>query len=186
MINLQDQLGITFIVVTHDQEEAMTLATRIAVMNKGKFIQTGTPNQIYEFPANRLVADFFGTINLFEGTVDRIEDDRMMIKSSEIATELKAGPGDSKRGDAVSIAVRPEKISITTEPVETERTTCMKGTIWDIGYYGNYSIYRIKINSGKTIQVSSQNQTRLAERELDWDEEVYVSWDLSSSIVLTE
>ena len=165
----------------------MTLASRIAVMNKGEFIQIGTPNEIYEYPANRFVADFFGTINLFQGKVTVNEDDILLVESEELDTPIKAvATGDLKTGADVWVGVRPEKISITKEKVEGERLTSMKGTVWDIGYYGNLSIYRVKTVSGKLIQVSMQNQTRLAERSIDWDEKVFLSWDLTSSIILNE
>ena len=187
LMNLQDQLGITFVVVTHDQEEAMTLATRIAVMNEGGFIQTGTPHQVYEFPSNRFVADFFGATNLFEGEVSRVAGDCMHIQGDEYNEALKAQLSpEIEKGEKVWIAVRPEKISIAKEPVEGERVTSLKGIVWDIGYYGNLSVYRVKTEAGKVVQVSTQNQRRLAEGTIDWDEEVYISWDASSSIVLTE
>ncbi len=187
LMNLQDQLGITFVVVTHDQEEAMTLATRIAVMNEGGFIQTGTPHQVYEFPSNRFVADFFGATNLFEGEVGRVAGDCMHIQGDEYNEALKAQLSpEIEKGEKVWIAVRPEKISIAKEPVEGERVTSLKGIVWDIGYYGNLSVYRVKTEAGKVVQVSTQNQRRLAEGTIDWDEEVYISWDASSSIVLTE
>jgi len=187
LMNLQDQLGITFIVVTHDQEEAMTLATRIAVMDEGRFIQTGTPHQIYEYPKNRFVADFFGTINLFQGKVTQVNGNIMLIEGAESNTLLKAeSTQETAIGTNVWVAVRPEKISITRNPNEADGQTSLKGVVWDIGYYGNLSIYRVKTEDGTIVQVSSQNFKRLAEREIDWDDEVYVSWDTSSSIVLTE
>lgn len=187
LMNLQDQLGITFIVVTHDQEEAMTLATRIAVMDEGRFIQTGTPHQIYEYPKNRFVADFFGTINLFQGKVTQVNGNIMLIEGTESNTLLKAeSTQETAIGTNVWVAVRPEKISITRNPNEADGQTSLKGVVWDISYYGNLSIYRVKTEDGTIVQVSSQNFKRLAEREIDWDDEVYVSWDTSSSIVLTE
>jgi len=187
LMNLQDQLGITFIVVTHDQEEAMTLATRIAVMDEGRFIQTGTPHQIYEYPKNRFVADFFGTINLFQGKVTQVNGNIMLIEGAESNTLLKAeSTQETAIGTNVWVAVRPEKISITRNPNEADGQTSLKGVVWDISYYGNLSIYRVKTEDGTIVQVSSQNFKRLAEREIDWDDEVYVSWDTSSSIVLTE
>jgi putrescine transport system ATP-binding protein len=187
LMNLQDQLGITFIVVTHDQEEAMTLATRIAVMDEGRVIQTGTPHQIYEYPKNRFVADFFGTINLFQGKVTQVNGNIMLIEGTESNTLLKAeSTQETAIGTNVWVAVRPEKISITRNPNEADGQTSLKGVVWDISYYGNLSIYRVKTEDGTIVQVSSQNFKRLAEREIDWDDEVYVSWDTSSSIVLTE
>ncbi len=187
LMNLQDELGITFIVVTHDQEEAMTLATRIAVMDQGRFIQIGTPHQIYEFPKNRFVADFFGTINLFQGKVTQVNGNILLIEGTDSNTLLKAeSTQETEIGINVWVAVRPEKITITRNPNEAAGQTSLKGVVWDIGYYGNLSIYRVKTEDGTIVQVSSQNVKRLAEREIDWDDEVYVSWDTSSSIVLTE
>jgi putrescine transport system ATP-binding protein len=186
LMNIQDQLGITFVVVTHDQEEAMTLATRIAVMDEGRFIQTGTPNQVYEYPSNRVVADFFGTINMFEGVVSSIEQNRLLIQTADSGV-LKANLIDGlKAGDRVWVAVRPEKIAISKEPVQADRTVCIKGRVWDLGYYGNRSIYRVKTDTDTVIQVSAQNQMRSTKRVVDWEDEVYVSWDLESSIVLKE
>ena len=187
LMNIQDQLGITFVVVTHDQEEAMTLATRIAVMNEGRFIQTGTPNQVYEYPSSRFVADFFGTVNMFEGTVSSVHEDLMLVETADSDTLLKAIPAEGiNAGDRLWIAVRPEKISITKEPLLSDRTVCLKGTVWDLGYYGSRSVYRIKTATGKYIQVSAQNQLRTSTHAVEWEDEVYVSWDLDSSIVLEE
>jgi len=187
LMNIQDQIGVTFVVVTHDQDEAMILSTRIAVMHKGALIQSGTPKEIYEYPVNRYVADFFGTINLFEGNVSRIDDKTMEVECKEIRTTLKAFPSETTRAnDLLTIAVRPEKISISKESPEGEDLSILKGIVWDLGYYGNLSIYRVRTESGKVIQVSAQNRIRSAERVLEWDEEVYLSWDIQSSVVLTE
>lgn len=111
----------------------------------------------------------------------------MHIQGDEYNEALKAQLSpEIEKGEKVWIAVRPEKISIAKEPVEGERVTSLKGIVWDIGYYGNLSVYRVKTEAGKVVQVSTQNQRRLAEGTIDWDEEVYISWDASSSIVLTE
>ncbi|MFB3101340.1 MAG: ABC transporter ATP-binding protein, partial [Gammaproteobacteria bacterium] len=187
LMNIQDQIGVTFVVVTHDQDEAMILSTRIVVMHKGELIQCGTPKEIYEYPINRYVADFFGTINLFEGNVSRIDDKTMEVECKEIRTTVKALSSDTTRAnDQLTIAVRPEKISISKESPEGEDLSILKGIVWDLGYYGNLSIYRVRTETGKVIQVSAQNRIRSAERVLEWDEEVYLSWDIQSSVVLTE
>ncbi len=187
LMDIQDRLGITFVVVTHDQEEAMTLATHIAVMDKGQFIQIGTPTQIYEYPANRFVADFFGTINIFEGEVTARGPEQLDIRSAEVGSIIKALPVDGV-GDAgqIWVAVRPEKISISkTAPAEDDRTV-LKGKVEDLAYLGNISIYRVATESGKVIQVSAQNQHRSAELVLEWDDEVYLSWARAGSVVLYE
>ena len=187
LMNIQDQLGVTFIVVTHDQEEAMILSSRIAVMHNGQFIQSGTPKEIYEYPVNRYVADFFGTINLLDGKVSRITGNILEIECPEVEATVKAYSLDTiQHNDQLTIAVRPEKIMISKEPPEGEDISVLKGVVWDLGYYGNLSIYRVQTESGKVIQVSAQNRIRSAERVLEWDEEVYLSWDIQSSVVLTE
>ena len=187
LMNIQDQLGVTFVVVTHDQEEAMILSSRIAVMHNGQFIQSGTPKEIYEYPVNRYVADFFGTINLLDGKVSRITGNILEIECPEVEATVKAYSLDTiQHNDQLTIAVRPEKIMISKEPPEGEDISVLKGVVWDLGYYGNLSIYRVQTESGKVIQVSAQNRIRSAERVLEWDEEVYLSWDIQSSVVLTE
>ncbi|MCH7695426.1 MAG: ABC transporter ATP-binding protein [Proteobacteria bacterium] len=187
LMNIQDQIGVTFVVVTHDQDEAMILSSRIVVMHKGELIQCGTPKEIYEYPINRYVADFFGTINLFEGNVSRVDDKTMEVECKEISTTVKALSSDTTRvNDQLTIAVRPEKISISKEAPEGEDLSILKGIVWDLGYYGKLSIYKVRTETGKVIQVSAQNRIRSAERVLEWDEEVYLSWDIQSSVVLTE
>jgi putrescine transport system ATP-binding protein len=187
LMNIQYKLGVTFIVVTHDQEEAMTLASRIAVMDKGRFVQIGTPTEVYEYPANRFVADFFGTINLFEGTLARFEGETAVIECGAAGAPILARRREDTRvGDAIWIAVRPEKISITKDPPAGAGSTILKGVVWDLAYYGNLSLYRVKTESGTIIQVSAQNRVRSAQRVVEWDEHVYLSWDSRSSVVLKE
>lgn len=186
-MNLQDELGITFIVVTHDQEEAMTLATRIAVMKEGQFVQTGTPAQIYEYPKNRFVANFIGTINIFDATVVELDDSGLTAKLDHSEILMKAHTDSAaSTGDKVGIAVRPEKISISKQLPMGENITTAKGVVLDLAYYGNYSIYRVKTESGLMVQVSAQNRQRSSEHVVEWDDEVYLSWEQGSSIVLLE
>lgn len=187
LMNIQEQTGVTFIVVTHDQEEAMTLSTRIVVMREGRFIQCGTPGEIYEYPVNRYVADFFGTINLFEGTVGRADGRTVTVVCDGGDTDIKARPvNQPARGATLTVAVRPEKISISRKPPDADAAAVLKGVVWDLGYYGNFSVYRIKTDTGMIVQVSDQNRVRSAERSIEWDDVVYLSWDIQSSIVLTE
>ena len=187
LMNIQDRTGVTFIVVTHDQEEAMTLSTRIVVMQEGRFIQCGAPKEIYEYPVNRYVADFFGTINLFEGTVSSVDGEVVTVECDDGKTGIRAKPADGVgRGTALTVAVRPEKISISKEPPVADVAAVLKGVVWDLGYYGNLSVYRIKTDTGMIVQASAQNRVRSAERTLEWDDAVYLSWDIQSSVVLTE
>jgi putrescine transport system ATP-binding protein len=186
LMNIQDQLGITFVVVTHDQEEAMTLSTRIAVMDRGRFLQVGTPKEIYEYPANRFVADFIGTINTFDGSVVAIDGDSLTVESAEAGTELRAlNERGVTAGQQVCIAVRPEKIFVSREEPGADEIR-LRGVVDDLGYFGNLSLYRIRLESGKVIQVSSQNRQRSAERYVEWEDEIWVSWQPQSAVVLTD
>jgi putrescine transport system ATP-binding protein len=185
LMNLQEDLGITFIVVTHDQEEAMTLSTRIAVMNQGRFEQVGTPGEIYEFPANRFIADFVGTINLLETTVIDSADGRTKLKCDATGGVLVAHCDQSPGvGSQRWLAVRPEKIFIDKEPPPSTDRTVLSGTVLDLGYFGNLSIYRVQLPTGTVLQVSAQNRHRTAKRTVEWDDDVYVSWDVASAILL--
>ena len=187
LMDIQDQTGVTFIIVTHDQEEAMTLSTRIVVMHEGRFIQSGTPKEIYEYPVNRYVADFFGTINLFEGTVSKIDGETVTVECEGVNAAIRAQSAEQMSlAEPLTLAVRPEKISITKEPPEPDVAAALRGVVWDLGYYGNLSIYRIKTDAGMVVQVSAQNRVRSAERTLEWDDVVYLSWDIQSSVVLIE
>lgn len=189
LMNLQYELGITFVVVTHDQEEAMTLSSRVAVMDAGKFVQIGTPSQVYESPSNRFVADFFGTINFFNATVLTADTEAKTLCAAleTTGTKLEATTdGTFNTGDEVTIAVRPEKISVTQKPPKGDHLTVTKGTVEDLAYYGNRSIYRVRSQSGRIIQVSAQNHQRSEQLALEWDDEVYLSWDSSCNVVLSK
>ena len=187
LMNIQDELGITFVVVTHDQEEAMTLATRIAVMDQGRFLQIGTPLEIYEYPRNRFVADFIGTINTFEGTVQRIEDDSIVIDSEEAGTTITAlGDNDLVIGQRVCVAIRPEKIFVGKSEPDNDADDRVHGVVHDLGYLGNLSLYRIKLDNDKVVMVSSQNRRRSATRFLEWEDRVWISWRPRSVVVLPD
>lgn len=187
LINIQYELGITFIVVTHDQEEAMTLATRIAVMDKGRFQQVGTPKEVYEFPSNKFVANFIGTINTFDGIVTKVLDDQIEVYSDEAGTSLRAlGKQLVEVSQKIEIAVRPEKIFISKERPKDSDDVCIQGTVDDLGYLGNRSLYRIRLESGKIVQVSSQNRRRSITRFLEWEDNVWISWRASSAVILLD
>jgi len=187
LANIQDELGITFVVVTHDQEEAMTLSTRIAIMNAGRFTQIGTPREVYEYPRTRYAADFIGTINMFEGTVAGSEGAGFRIRCEETGIELSANhEGHLPPGAPVCVAVRPEKIMITKEAPKEPGKTVVKGTVLELGYFGNLSVYLIKMPTGKIVRVSAQNRIRTAKRTLAWDDEVFLSWDQASAVLLTD
>jgi putrescine transport system ATP-binding protein len=196
LINIQEQLGVTFVVVTHDQEEAMTLSSRMGVMNHGQIVQVGTPTDIYEFPATRFVADFIGSVNMFEGKLIEDEPDFVRIRSEDLGGVIYVNHGISSPPDAtVWVAVRPEKINIsrrpptpgggTHQPEAGQGENVVQGTVKEIAYMGDMSIYLVRAGSGKTIRVTIPNVARHTEDRITWDETVYVSWHAESPVVLT-
>jgi putrescine transport system ATP-binding protein len=186
LMNIQYEVGITFVFVTHDQDEAMALSTRIAVMNRGQVVQVGTPSEIYEFPQNRFVADFIGTTNLFEGTVNEgAMPGHVVVRSAEAGCDLIVDdPGRFGHGQRVWVSLRPEKIRLSKEPVPGAAANQIKGMVWELGYLGNRSTYRIKTETGKLITVFAQNDRRTSEWTIDWSDEVYLSWTANCAVVL--
>jgi putrescine transport system ATP-binding protein len=187
LMNIQDQVGITFVFVTHDQDEAMALSTRIAVMNRGQLVQVGTPSEIYEFPQNRFVADFIGTTNLFEGTVSGNEPGHVVVHSAEAGCDLIVDDvGRFGGGQRVWVALRPEKIRLSKEPAAGGGVNQIKGMVWELGYLGNRSTYRIKTDTGKLVTVFAQNDRRTSEWSIDWSDEVYLSWTANCAVLLQQ
>lgn len=184
LIGLQDKLGVTFLVVTHDQEEAMTLASRIAVMDRGSIVQAGTPAEIYEFPNSKFVADFIGSVNLFEGRLVEDEPEHVRIASAEIGGTILVGHGISSAPDATLwAAVRPEKITMSRE-APSQADNVARGIVQDVAYLGDLSIYVVRLPTGKLVRVTRPNASRHAE-PVDRDSEVYLSWDAASPVVVT-
>jgi len=185
LMDLQYHVGITFIVVTHDQDEAMALATRIAVIDRGKVMQVGTPSQIYEFPQSRFVADFVGTTNLFEGIVAATEPGLVTIECAETGCELRVDDvGRFSAGQRVWVALRPEKVRLSKQAPQDERLNLLRGVVWELGYLGNRSTYQIKMASGKLVTVVAQNERRTSEWSIDWSDEVYMSWQADAAVIL--
>jgi putrescine transport system ATP-binding protein len=187
LMNIQHKLGITFIVVTHDQEEAMILASRIAVMDRGKIRQIGTPTNVYEFPRSRFVADFIGSINQFEGMIEDVERDLAVIDAPETGGRIIAQCVDGvAKGSAVAVAVRPEKIQIERMRPATS-VNAFRGKVLDLGYFGKDSLYRVQLDSGAILKVNRVNDRRAGESErVAWEDEVWLSFEPQSAIVLTE
>jgi len=185
LISLQDKLGVTFVVVTHDQEEAMTLASRIGVMNHGEIVQAGTPSEIYEFPSSKFVADFIGSVNMFEGKLIEDEPEYVRIGSDELGGTIYVSHGISAPPEAVVwAAVRPEKIFMSTAPPEGGADNVVRGAVQDIAYLGDLSIYLVKLPTGKVVRVTQPHTSRHAEA-ITWDQQVYLSWDATSPVVVT-
>jgi len=188
IMNIQYKTGITFVVVTHDQEEAMTLSNRIAVMDKGVVRQVGTPTEIYEYPRSRFVADFIGSINQFEGTVADSANGLTAVDlpgvGGRVRVNHKAPPPP---GAKVMVAVRPEKIVITRNK-PSSAVNAFKGRVQDLGYFGKDSLYRVKLASGVLVTANSVNARRAGEHErvATWEDEVWLSFDPSSAILLMD
>lgn len=187
LMNIQDQTNVTFVVVTHDQEEAMTLSSRIAVMNHGEVQQMGTPTEIYEFPRTRYVADFLGSINLFEGVVTETSaTDDIVIESQQAGTPLHVDATEQLAPAAnVHVAIRPEKIEISTEKPDQEENRC-QGKVIDVAYQGSLSIYRIELSTGKIVRVTMPNHARTTERKVDWGDGVWLCWERHAAVVLAD
>ena len=190
LLNIQQRLGVTFIVVTHDQEEAMTLGQRLGVMNHGRIAQVGTPADIYESPATRFVADFIGSVNMFEGRVSEQGPEFVVLEAPELGCAVRAERAVScGRGATVWAAIRPEKIAIGREPPAGEPGTAanaVPGVVREIAYMGDMSIYLVQLASGKMLRVTLPNSLRGGERPPAREESVWLSWHGSSPVVLTE
>jgi putrescine transport system ATP-binding protein len=185
IVNILEQLGMTCVIVTHDQEEAMTMAHRMAVMDQGEILQVGTPSEIYEHPNCRFTAEFIGSVNLFEGRLVEDEPDHVVIDSSEACCPIRVGHGISGTLDMqVWAAIRPEKITIQREKSPLDHN-CAQGTVVEIGYQGSHSIYHVRLDSGKRVVVTQPNQSRNIDLRPTWDDRVYLSWDEEAPVVLT-
>jgi len=185
LINLQEKLGVTFVIVTHDQEEAMTLASRIGVMNHGRILQTGTPSDIYEYPTSKYVADFIGSVNMFEGRLVEDEPDYVRIESSELGGTVYVDHGVSSAPDAkVWVAVRPEKVRLDRERSD-QAENVFSGTVKEIAYLGDVSRYLVALDSGKLVRVTQPNTDRRDDR-VTWEERVWVSWSPGANVVVTQ
>jgi putrescine transport system ATP-binding protein len=183
--NIQEDLGVTFVVVTHDQEEAMTLSTRIGVMNNGIVVQTDEPRDVYEYPNSRFVAGFVGSVNIFEGRVAQDNTDSVTVASKDAGCELYVNHGiNCSPEQKVAVAIRPEKIKISkTKP--TQVNNCVFGKLDDFAYMGNMTVYRVLLYTGKEIRVTQPNTDRTSGESLTWEDEVYLYWGDDCSVVLT-
>ncbi|NKD88048.1 polyamine ABC transporter ATP-binding protein [Haematospirillum sp. 15-248] len=186
LVGIQESLGVTFVVVTHDQEEAMTMSTRVAIMNQGHILQVDTPYAMYEYPNTRYVAEFFGSVNLFEAILIEDEPDHIVAQSSDLDTPIYVGHGISAReGATVYAAIRPEKITLSKEmPTDTSHNISA-GTVQDIVYLGGESTYLVRLDTGRIVRVDMQNQTRSSQPEITWEDRVWIVFEGSSVVVVT-
>ncbi len=186
LVNIQERLGLTFVMVTHDQDEAMTMSDRLAVMDAGRIVQVGTPASVYEHPATRFVAEFIGDVNIFEGRVVESRGDALVIHSEQADCAFLIEHAEPlAAGTPVAVALRPEKIA-AQEETSAESYNRMRGTVAEIAYLGDVSVYHIRIAGGKTVQVQLTNCVRAANPTLNRMQEVLLSWSSASAVVLQE
>ncbi len=189
LVNIIEQVGVTCVMVTHDQEEAMTMACRIAIMSEGRFLQVGAPGDIYETPSSRFVADFIGNVNLMEGTLDVDAADHCIIGCADCSHCVGHGITGTE-GMQVSVALRPEKISLSREipqdtPVGTHNR--VRGTIKEMSYFGSFTVYHLQLASGARLKVTEANQHRHhRDTGHTWGDEVWAQWSDSAQVVLTQ
>jgi len=185
LVNLQERLGITFIVVTHDQEEAMTMSSRIALLKDGRIEQVDSPRRMYEFPSTRYAADFIGSVNLFDGHVISHDNNIAVIHCEDADSNIMVHHSQPlTSGMPVTIAVRPEKMRVNTTIEEGQNE--LHGVIKEIAYLGDVSIYHVDLPGGKRIQFTQPNMLALAEQPLTWEQEVRLTWHPSGCGVLTQ
>ncbi|KAF1698854.1 polyamine ABC transporter ATP-binding protein [Pseudoxanthomonas jiangsuensis] len=185
LVNIIETSGVTCVMVTHDQEEAMTMATRIALMDQGWIQQVGTPDEIYEQPANRFAAEFIGSVNLVDATIDEDEPDYVTLKTPAFEAPIYIGHGITGfEGQQVSFALRPEKLGIgKDEPAQPHNKA--HGTIEDIAYFGSHSVYHVRLPSGFKLMANFANEKRWASEGLTWGDHVWLWWDDNDGVVLT-
>ena len=192
LVNIIEQVGVTCVMVTHDQDEAMSMATRIAVMSEGRILQVGAPGEIYETPNCRFVADFIGSVNLFEGRITEDEPDHVVIDTPD-GRQYVAHGITGNLGMDVSVAVRPEKIGIQVVPPALEERAspaehgynCAQGVIVAMAYFGNETSYHVRLYSGTVVKVSRTNAARHDAARLEREQRVWLWWDGADIVVLT-
>lgn len=163
----------------------MTVSSRIAVMDHGRIAQVATPTEIYEYPNSRYVAEFIGDVNVFEGRLTEAAADHVRIVPVDADAEIHVDRGTSAAaGATVWAAIRPEKIDVALTPPPDVSLNCIKGTVWDIGYLGNLTIYHVRLADGKKVTAAVANRTRLRDMPITWNDEVYLTWAPDSAVVL--
>ena len=183
LMDIQERTGTTFVIVTHDQEEAMTVSSRVALMDEGKMVQVATPSQIYEAPNSIYTADFIGDVNIISGTAKPESRQISIVWDFEHAPII--APSDASFGtdDTIHFAIRPEKVGISAEkPAASENS--YQGKILDIAYLGNISTYHVELPSGHIIKAQTANTQRLSERGLTWEDTVWVYFQGSAGVLL--
>ncbi|MCH2250743.1 MAG: ABC transporter ATP-binding protein [Cognatishimia sp.] len=183
LMDIQESTGTTFVIVTHDQEEAMTVASRVAVMDHGKLVQVDTPDVIYETPNSVYVADFIGDVNIIEGTAETKGESVSLTWAEGQPALVGSANQPISKGASAAMAIRPEKIAISSEK-PTDRTNVLQGKVLDIAYLGNISTYHVQLDNGTVIKAQIANTRRIARRNFTWEDPVWLSWTDTAGIVL--
>ncbi|MGB3388301.1 MAG: ABC transporter ATP-binding protein [Pseudaminobacter sp.] len=185
LMDLQQELGLTFVIVTHDQEEAMTMADRIAIMDKGEVMQVATPAEVYEAPSSRFVAGFVGNVNMIEGTVSGQENGTARISDGNGLTIKAENAGNATTGSSVAFAIRPEKIKVSSREPEDPGVNVVEGEIYDIAYLGDMTVYHVKLADGQVVKASALNSSRITDDPLTWNDRAFISFRPDAGVVLT-
>ncbi len=184
LMDLQMELGLTFVVVTHDQEDAMTMADRIAILDKGRVMQVATPADVYEAPNSRFVADFIGNVSTFEGKVEKSGGGKLEISAND-GFAINADTNETyEKGSSIWFAIRPEKLKLSKKKPTQSGTNAMEGEIWDIAYLGDMTVFHVKLPGDKVIKISQMNASRAVDEPLGWDDKVWVSFAPDAGILL--
>ena len=184
LMDLQQQMGLTFLIVTHDQEEAMTMADRISVMRDGRIVQVATPEIIYEAPANRYVADFIGSVNIVEATVERHEGGLTRMAAKDGTIVEAESTIELKPGDSAYFAIRPEKLRVSRSQPEDTARNALFGEIWDIAYLGDMTLFNVKLESGEIVRAATMNAVRGSSEQIGYDESVWLTFAPDAGVVL--
>ena len=184
LMDLQQNLGLTFVVVTHDQEEAMTMADRIAILDKGQVMQVATPAEVYEAPVSRFVANFVGNVNMLEGTVAERSEKTATITGASGAKIRVENAGDATAGSTVAFAIRPEKIKVSSRKPDGAANV-MEGEIYDLAYLGDMTVYHVRLVDGQVVKASALNSSRITEDPLSWNDKAWISFAPDAGVVLT-
>ncbi len=186
LVNIIHEVGVTCVMVTHDQEEAMTMATRIAVMSEGRLLQVGAPAEIYETPANRFVADFIGNVNLMDGTLVKDEVDHVLVRCADCTHHVGHGITGTE-GMPVSVALRPEKIRISrgAPSFADGEYNHAHGTVKDMAYFGSFTVYHLALASGAVLKISASNTERHRDHAIGVGDVAWASWSPTAQVVLT-
>ena len=184
IVNIIEEVGVTCVIVTHDQEEAMTMCSHIAVMDEGEIIQQDTPSLLYEYPANRVVAEFFGQVNIFEGTLVIDKSDHCVFSALQLSNKLRIPYSiGGTEGMKMEIALRPEKVYMSKHKPSQE-FNWEKGKVEEIAYFGSNSMYHVRLPGGVILLCLVANASKQHETEFTWEDEVYVYWSGENCVVM--